>query len=149
MKFSAEEKRQLKTASEIIRTKLVHQDVMKNPEFTKKYLINKLIHEEREVFSVILLDSQNKIINDCNLFFGTIDRASVYPREVVKKVLHDNAASVIFAHNHPSGIPEPSGCDRRITSKLIDALSLIDVKVLDHVVVGGSEAVSFSERGWI
>lgn len=108
----------------------------------------KLSAYEREVFAVMLLDSQHRLIAFQELFFGTIDAASVYPREVVKAALQSNAAAVIFAHNHPSGDPEPSQADRAITTRLIAALNLIDVRVLDHIVVGQA-AVSFAERGLI
>lgn len=83
------------------------------------------------------------------MFEGTIDAASVYPREVVKRSLHHNAAALILAHNHPSGVAEPSQADRRITRRLTDALALVDIRVLDHFVVGDGEVVSFAERGWI
>ena len=94
----------------------------------------------------MLLDNQHRLIEFRELFFGTIDAAPVYPREVVKLVLEHNAGAVIFAHNHPSGVSEPSEADKRITRRLTDALAVIDVKVLDHIVVGET-AVSFAERG--
>lgn len=96
----------------------------------------------------MLLDNQHQLIRFEELFFGTIDAASVYSREVVKAALNANAAAVILAHNHPSGIAEPSRADKRITSRLVDALGLIDVRVLDHIVVG-EHCVSFAERSWI
>lgn len=101
------------------------------------------------MFAVALLDSQNRLIEFVELFSGTINAASVYPREVIKLVLLKNAASVIFTHNHPSGIPEPSEADKNITAKLSAALRLIDVKVLDHIVVGTEGHISFAERGLI
>lgn len=104
---------------------------------------------EREVFAVLLLDSQHRLIACEELFFGTIDAAAVYPREVVKLTLSRNAAAVIFAHNHPSGIPEPSSADRRITERLVNALATVDVSVLDHLVIGQVDVVSFAERGWL
>jgi DNA repair protein RadC len=103
---------------------------------------------EREVFAVLLLDNQHRLIEYQELFFGTIDAASVYPREVVKVAFNCNAAAVIFAHNHPSGIAEPSNADKHITQKLRDALALIDIRVLDHFVVGET-CVSFAERGYL
>lgn len=103
---------------------------------------------DREVFALLLLDNQHRLIEFNELFYGTIDSASVYPREVVKLALERNAAAVIFAHNHPSGDATPSQADKRITSRLKDALALIDVRVLDHFVVGET-CVSFAERGWI
>ncbi|AVV83189.1 RadC family protein [Shewanella putrefaciens] len=116
---------------------------------TKDYLRLKMAGYEREVFAVLLLDSQHRLIGCEELFFGTIDAASIYPREVVKLVLHRNAAAVIFSHNHPSGIPEPSEADKRITERLKTALATIDIPVLDHLVVGHQDVVSFAERGWI
>jgi DNA repair protein RadC len=97
----------------------------------------------------MFLDNKNKLIKLEELFRGTVDGASVYPREVVKKALQLNAAAVIFCHNHPSGNPDPSLADKRITDTLINALNLIDIRVLDHFIIGGSEAYSFSENGLI
>jgi DNA repair protein RadC len=106
-----------------------------------------LRHRQQEIFLVLLLNSQHGVIASKELFVGTIDGASVYPREVVKLVLQHNAAAVIFAHNHPSGVAEPSQADIRITKRLSAALELIDVKVLDHMVVGEGMVVSLAERG--
>ena len=114
----------------------------------KEYLALKLGAHEREVFAVMFLDSQHRLISFEEMFFGTIDAASVYPREVLKMALRHNAAAVIFAHNHPSGVPEPSQADKRITERLVEALKLVDIRVLDHIVVGES-CVSFAEKGWI
>lgn len=114
----------------------------------KEYLALKLGAHEREVFAVMFLDSQHRLISFEEMFFGTIDAASVYPREVLKMALSHNAAAVIFAHNHPSGVPEPSQADKRITERLVEALKLVDIRVLDHIVVGES-CVSFAEKGWI
>lgn len=138
----------LQSAANIIAEKLNHQDAYTNPQTTKDFLTYKLGGYEREVFGVMMLNSQHQLIEFRELFFGTIDAASVYPREVVKAVLEVNAAAVIFSHNHPSGESEPSQADKLITKKLIDALGLIDVRVLDHIVVGKSP-VSFAERGLI
>ncbi len=113
----------------------------------RQYLIAQLRHQPHEIFAVLFLDNQHHLIKYEALFNGTIDGASVYPREVVKKVMQHNAAAVIFAHNHPSGIAEPSRADRDITRRLTDALSLVDVRVLDHLIVGEGEIVSFAERG--
>ena len=98
---------------------------------------------------VLFLDNQNRLIHQDILFYGTINSASVYPREVVKAVLRHNAAAVIFAHNHPSGVAEPSEADKIITRKLISALALIDVPVLDHLIVADVSVISFAERGLI
>ena len=103
----------------------------------------------REIFCVLLLDNQHRLLDCVELFQGTIDSANVYPREVVKLALAKNAAAVILAHNHPSGVAEPSASDRLITQALVDALALVDIRVLDHFVVARSEWVSFADRGWI
>lgn len=104
---------------------------------------------EHEVFSVLFLDSQHRVIRFEELFRGTIDTASVYPREVVKRALAHNAAAVIFVHNHPSGDTKPSDGDRRITQRLKEALGLIDVRVIDHIVVGCEGWTSFAERSYL
>ncbi len=114
----------------------------------KRYLMLQLQDLEHEVFACLFLDNQNRLIVFETLFQGTIDGASVYPREVVRRVLAHNAAAVIFAHNHPSGLVEPSRADHNITKRLKDALALIEVRVLDHIIIG-SECLSFSENGWI
>lgn len=103
--------------------------------------------KEFESFVALFLDSQNRLIVAEELFRGTLTQTSVYPREVVKAALKSNAASVIFAHNHPSGIPEPSKSDEQLTQALKQALSLVDVRVLDHFIVAGSSILSFAERG--
>ncbi|MCP3703910.1 MAG: JAB domain-containing protein [Alteromonas sp.] len=124
-------------------------DALTSPEQTKLYLSSILRDRHREAFFVLFLDNQHRVVSDEVLFEGTIDAASVYPREVVKRALHHNAAALILAHNHPSGVAEPSQADRRITRRLSDATALIDVRILDHFVIGDGEVVSFAERGWI
>ncbi len=124
-------------------------DALTSPQQTQLYLSSVLRDRQREAFYILFLDNQNRVICDEILFEGTIDAASVYPREVVKRALHHNAAALILAHNHPSGVAEPSQSDRRITRRLTDALALVDIRVLDHFVVGDGEIVSFAERGWI
>lgn len=121
-------------------------EALTDPDKAKDCIKLKLAPLEHEVFLCVFLDNQHKVIASEELFRGTIDGASVYPREVVKTALQHNAAALIFAHNHPSGISEPSQADRLITEKLKTALALIDIRVLDHFVVG--EAVySFAEHG--
>ena len=136
----------LARAADILAGRMVGEELFDNPSAVKAVLQVKMAHYEREVFAALLLDSQHHLIEYQELFFGTIDASSVYPREVVKMVLKANAAAVIFAHNHPSGNPEPSKADQAITVRLTSALKLIDVRVLDHFVVG-NEIVSFAERG--
>lgn len=118
-----------------------------DPDITKQFLKLKMIAYTREVFACLFLDNQHRLICYEEMFFGTIDGASVHPREVVKRTLYHNAAAIIFAHNHPSGISEPSQADLRITERLKAALALVDVRVLDHMVIGDSEVTSFAERG--
>lgn len=142
--------RTIARALKILESRLNYEGTaMNNPATTKKYLICKMGELKREVFGMLMLDSQHRVIKSTDLFAGTIDGASVYPREVVRAVLEANAAAVIFYHNHPSGIPEPSTADRQITRRLVDALALIDVRVLDHIIVGGTTTISFTERGLI
>jgi len=121
-------------------------DALCSPAQTRQFLTSKLNNYPHEVFACLFLDNRNRVITFEKMFFGTIDGASVYPREVVKTALKKNAAAVIFAHNHPSGVAEPSQADEQITQRLKEALALVDVRVLDHFVIG-DEIVSFAERG--
>lgn len=142
---------QLQAVMEMARryfTEVLQQgDALTSPEITKAYLNAQLRGYPFEVFACLFLDNQHRVIQWEELFRGTIDSASVYPREVVKRALHHNAAAVIFAHNHPSGVREPSRSDRLITDKLQQALALIDIRVLDHFIVGDGEPYSFAEHG--
>lgn len=122
-------------------------DALTSPQQTRQYLTARLRHYLHEVFGCLFLDNRHRVISFDEMFHGTIDGASVYPREVVRRALGHNAAAVIFAHNHPSGIAEPSQADLAITKRLQQALALIDVRVLDHFVVGDGEVISFAERG--
>jgi DNA repair protein RadC len=124
------------------------QDCLTSPADTIAYLHSQLRDRQHEVFACVMLDNRNRVIEFREMFRGTIDGASVYPREIVKQALADNAASVILAHNHPSGVAEPSQADIRITERLKKALALVDIRVLDHVIVG-DETLCFSERGLI
>ena len=119
------------------------------PAQFREYLAARLRDLPYEVFACLFLDNQHRVIEFEILFQGTINGASVHPREVIRKTLKHNAAALILAHNHPSGIAEPSAADRHITQELAKALDLIDVRVLDHIVIGDGESVAFSERGWI
>lgn len=138
----------LEQAAEALAQKYKREGTFTNTNNVKRYLTLKLGSYEREVFALMLLDSQHQLIRFEELFFGTIDAAAVYPREVVKAALNANAAAVILTHNHPSGSPEPSQSDLNITNTLVSALKLIDVRVLDHIVVG-EQCVSLAERGLI
>ena len=124
-------------------------DVLTSPDATRDYLKLKLGRLPYEVFVCLLLDNRHRVLGYEELFRGTIDGASVHPREVVRLVMESNAAAVIFAHNHPSGVAEPSQADLRITERLRDALALIDVRVLDHLIVGEGRGTSLAERGLI
>ncbi|HAG39852.1 MAG TPA: hypothetical protein DCL33_08180, partial [Pseudoalteromonas sp.] len=123
--------------------------VFNSPNAVYEYLTLQMRGLQQEVFMVLYLDSQNRLVKDEILFYGTINSASVYPREVLKAALKNNAAAIILAHNHPSGIAEPSQADKLITNKLQQALQLVDINVLDHIIVGGETCVSFAQRGLI
>lgn len=139
----------IQRAMQILESRLrVKEHVFTNPGATKQYCRLKLQELEHEVFSVLFLDNQHTLIQYSEMFRGTIDCASVYPREVVKAALKYNAAAVIFTHNHPSGISEPSMADRKITDKLKSALDLLDIRVLDHIIIGDT-TYSFAENGLI
>jgi DNA repair protein RadC len=125
------------------------RDALTSPQQVRDYLCLKLGGMTREVFVVLFLDAQNRVMAQEELFAGTLTQTSVYPREVVKRALHHNSAAVIFAHNHPSGVAEPSRADELLTKALKDALALVDVRVLDHFVIAGNAALSFAERGLI
>ena len=141
----------LQAAIELSRRRMLEQlqasDILSSSSSTRSYLKAKFRSYKYEVFSCIFLNNQHHVVKLEELFTGTIDGAAVYPREVVKRCLYHNAAAVIFAHNHPSGVAEPSQADISITHKLKSALSTIDVRVLDHFVIGYPDVVSFAERG--
>ena len=126
---------------------LQQRDVFKSPQAVRDYLVLKLGSLTKEVFLVLFLDTQNRLLASEEMFSGSLSETSVYLREVVKRALHHNAASVIFAHNHPSGIAQQSQADELITKQLKQALALVDVRVLDHFIVAGNSTLSFSERG--
>lgn len=144
---------QVQAIFEMARRALTEQmrqrDALTSPQQVRDYLCLKLGGMTREVFVVLFLDAQNRVMAQEELFAGTLAQTSVYPREVVKRALHHNAAAVIFAHNHPSGIAEPSRADELLTKALKDALGLVDVRVLDHFVIAGNVALSFAERGML
>ena len=122
-------------------------DSLNSPEATRTYLCAQLAGYDHEVFACLFLDNQHRIIELEELFHGTIDGASVYPREVAKRALYHNAAAVILAHNHPSGLTRPSQADQQITDKLKQALGLLDIRVLDHFIIGDGQPYSFAEHG--
>ena len=137
----------LEIARRLLAETLRRGNAFTNTQAVKHFVASKLRHRQQEVFGILFLNSQHQLLLFEELFVGTIDEASVYPREVVKKALAVNAAAVIFTHNHPSGIAEPSDADKLITQHLKKALDLVDIRVLDHMVVGDKQVVSFAERG--
>lgn len=137
----------LELSRRYLRAEIAERDVLTSPEAVRNYLKSRLRVHPHEVFACLFLDNRHRVIEYRELFRGTIDGASVHPREVVREAMRWNAAAVIFAHNHPSGVAEPSQADVRITQRLQDALALVDVRVLDHIVIGEGGGTSFAERG--
>lgn len=142
---------QFQAAFEIFRRNLeiplMRQNVFHNVDDTKRYLQAKLRDCQQEKFALLMLDSQHQLIAYRTMFIGTINSAVVYPRELLKQVMKDNAAAIILVHNHPSGVAEPSQADIRLTSEIRSAMAIFDISVLDHFVVGDTETVSFAQRG--
>lgn len=142
---------ELQAAVELARRRALQglegSDVLSSPGLTRQFLQHHLGGQTREVFSCIFLDNQHRVLRCEDLFLGTLDGAAVYPREVAVRALQYRAAAVIFAHNHPSGVAEPSSADRRITQRLCKALGLLDIRVLDHIIVGQGGEYSFAEQG--
>ena len=137
----------IKRALRILDTRMRNTSALSSPSSVRDYLRILLHDRGHEVFVVVFMDAQHRVIASEELFRGTLTQTSVYPREVVKAALAHNAASIVFAHNHPSGVTEPSRADELLTQALKQALALVDVKVLDHFVIAGSGSVSFAERG--
>lgn len=151
MKLSDHEASIISSALKILEEKMkydVDPQMFKSPQDARNYAKLKLAPLEHEVFAVFWLDNRNRLIDYEEMFRGTINGASVHPREVVKSALSRNAAACIFAHNHPSGVADPSNADRMITNKLKDALAVVDVRVLDHIIVG-EDVISMAEMGLI
>ena len=140
----------LRVAEEVLESRLMRSgEALTDPSASARYLKAKLASYPYEVFAVLFLDNRHRVIAFEELFRGSIDGCSVHPREVMRSCLHHNAAAVILAHNHPSGVSEPSVADRAITNRLKDALEYIDVRVLDHFVIGAGTPTSMAQRGWI
>jgi len=137
----------LELARRALKEEISSRNALSSPRAVRDYLRLALAGREQEVFVVLLLDAQHRVIAHEELFRGTLTQTSVYPREVVKCALRHNAAAVIFAHNHPSGVAEPSHADEILTRSLKSALALVDIEVLDHFIVAGSRTMSFAERG--
>jgi DNA repair protein RadC len=137
----------IKRALRILDERMRQGVALNSPTAVRDYLRLALSGKEHEVFMCVFLDAQNRVLAVDELFRGTLTQTSVYPREIVKESLRHNAAALIFAHNHPSGIAEPSRADEMLTVALKQALALVDIKVLDHFVIGNASAMSFAERG--
>ena len=137
----------LELSTRYLRETIEKQSAISSPHDTREFLKSQLRDRSYEVFAALFLDNRHQLIKFEELFHGTIDGASVYPREVVKKALEYNAAALIIAHNHPSGIAEPSQADEQITHRLNKALSLVDIRLLDHLIIGDGEIISLAERG--
>lgn len=137
----------LTAARQVLGHRVRRGTTLSSPEIVRDYLRTKLGALEHEVFTSLLLDSQNRLIEYAELFRGTLSQTSVYPREVVRIALVRNAATMIFAHNHPSGVAEPSRADELLTQTLKSALSLVEVRILDHFIIAGDQILSFAERG--
>jgi DNA repair protein RadC len=144
---------QLHAVAELARrffdAQLMRENALESPQVTQRYLQSVLAHQEREIFMAIFLDNQHRVLQAQQLFSGTIASVEVHPREIVRAALKLNAAAMILAHNHPSGCAEPSAADRDITRQIKQACQLMDIRVLDHLVIGKGEYVSFAERGWL
>ena len=137
----------LEMSRRALQERLQRGDALNSPHAVRDYLLLLLSGRQQEVFVVLFLDTQHRVLASEELFQGTLSQTSVYPREVVKRALSHNAAAVILAHNHPSGVAEPSSADELITGVLKQALALVDVRVLDHFIVAGGVTLSFAERG--
>lgn len=127
----------------------VEELTLKGPESVREFIQSQLTNAEREIFMVIFLDNQHRVIKHCPMFSGTLNHVEVHPREIVREAMKSNAAALILAHNHPSGRAEPSKADRVITERIIKVCLFMEIQVLDHLVIGRGEYVSFAERGWI
>ncbi len=144
---------QLRGIAELARrfynVRMEEEDPILTPDMTREFLQSQLSQEEREIFYVIFMDSQHRVIKHRKLFSGTLSHVEVHPREIVREAIKMNASAVILAHNHPSGCAEPSKADKLITERVVKCCQFMDIRVLDHLVIGRGEYVSFAERGWI
>ena len=145
--YSQDAEQIMGAALALLQERAHYADALTTPAAVRDYLRLSLSAREHEIFACVWMDAQHRVIKFEEMFRGTLTQSSVYPREVVKSALAHNAAAVIFAHNHPSGIAEPSRADELITTKLRNALALVEVKVLDHFIIAGKETLSFAERG--
>ena len=146
-KLSDRERGTLRRAAEILGRYLMTTPVMDSPKVVREFLACKLGHQTREVFAVLYLNAQHELIEYVEEFLGTLTCTSVYPREIIKRAITLNASAIVLAHNHPSGKPEPSAADEALTRSVKRAMEMVDIRTLDHIVVGGGQYVSFAERG--
>ena len=144
----AEPETVLATARQIVGVRMQRGEMFTDPQVVCRYFQDKLAGQEREVFAAAMLDTRHRLISYVELFYGSIDGAEVHPRELVKQALRSNAAAVIVAHNHPWGDVTPSAADRAVTERLKQALRLVDIRLLDHVIVGGRDIASMAAMGW-
>ena len=148
--LNAEEKEMLiALAISILKARHRRGQPLESPHTTRTYLQLQCADYRHEVFGCLFLDTRNRVVEHAELFRGSIDSATVHPRVVVQRALEVNAAAIVVFHNHPSGVAEPSRADRALTRRLADALGLVDIRLIDHLVIGESESVSFAERGWL
>lgn len=144
---------QLKAVVELsnryLKVKMTNENLLTTPSLAHHYLASRLANKEREIFMVIFLDNQNHVIEAEEMFSGTYNCVEVHPREIARRALQYNAASLILSHNHPSGVAEPSQADRILTKKIGQVCELLDIHIVDHIVIGKGEYVSFAQRGWI
>ncbi|MFK3914276.1 DNA repair protein RadC [Enterobacter cancerogenus] len=144
---------QLRGIAELARrfyiVRMQEEDPLLTPEMTREFLQSQLADAEREIFMAIFLDNKNRVLKHCHLFSGTLSHVEVHPREIVREAIKVNAAGVILAHNHPSGCAEPSRADKEITKRIIKCCQIMDIRVLDHLIIGRGEYLSFAEHGWI
>lgn len=145
----SEEDRIVQQALQILQNRFQGRNALTSPNDTRNYLTLKLTETQREQFYVLFLNTRHQVLTLMKMFEGTLDGATVYPREVVKEALRINAGAVILCHNHPSGVAEPSLADQAITRRIKDALNTVDIRMLDHFVVAGGECISMAERGLI
>lgn len=144
---------QLKAVVELsyryLKVQMTHENFLTSPTLTYHYLASRLANKEQEVFMVVFLDNQHHVITSKEMFIGTYNCVEIHPREIARHALQHNASGLILAHNHPSGIAEPSQADRDITRKIEQVCELLDIHIIDHIVIGKGEYVSFVDRGWI
>lgn len=139
----------MELSKRVLHRQIMEVCVLTNPHLTTLYLKHLFSGYEREGFVILFLDNQHRVIQSEEMFSGTINCVDVYPREIVRSALKLNAVALILAHNHPSGFAEPSSADRFLTERVVKACSLLDIRVLDHIVIGQGQSVSFAERGWL